>query len=155
MSLSTPEMENMSMRGGDHWCISQDKRGAGLNPCRPDGIAVPSRMLSLVRCEENRSLVSSDWPRSGTQEGGCKEGWGGRWAWMMRHGNGERWGVTEEGGGGRERWGMDWDGGQRGWCWSERRGDEGGGQGGLHQLLLRRQGEEQWKQGRINNRTIS
>lgn len=74
LSIRTPEMKNMSTHGGDHCCISQDKRGAGLNPCRPDRIAVPSRMLSLVRREENRSLVSSDWPRSGTQEGGCEEG---------------------------------------------------------------------------------
>lgn len=156
LSIRTPEMENMSTRGGDHWCISPDKRGSGLHPFSPDGIAVPSRMLTLVRCEENGSLVSSDWPRSGTQEGGCEEGWGGRRARMVRHGSGERWGVTEEGGGGGERWGMDWDGGgQRGRCWSEGRRDEGGGEGRLHQLLLRTQGEEQWKQGRTNNKTIS
>lgn len=111
-------------------------------------------LTPLVRWEENWSLVSSDWPGSRTQEGGCKEGWGGRGARMVGDGRGEgRGGVTEQRGGGGKWWWMDWDrGGERGWRWTERWGDEGWGEGGLHQILLRRQGEEEWKQGRSNNR---
>lgn len=64
--------------------------------------------------EENRPLARSDWPGSGTQEGGREEGRG-------------CWGARVEGNGGGE------GGGGRG----EGRGEEGGGEGGLPQLLLR------------------
>lgn len=103
-------------------------------------------MLSSVRWEENWSLGSSDWPGSRTQEGGCKEGWGGGRAWMVRDGRGEgRGGVTEQRGRGGKWWRMDWDGGrQRRWRWTERGGDERCGEGGLRQILLRTQGGEVW-----------
>lgn len=120
-------------------CSSPAERVARL---RPDGAA------SSVRCEEDRALVSSDWPRGRTQEGGCKEGGGSGGAGVVREGSGEGGGgVTEQRGGGGERRRVDRDGGgQRGWRGSERGGDEGGGEDGLHQLLLRRQGEETRKQ---------
>lgn len=132
-------------------CISQVEQVVRLNPSVLMAKLSPLDTLTpLVRWEENWSLVSSDWPGSRTQEGGCKEGWGGRGAWMVGDGRGEgRGGVTEQRGGGGKWWWMDWDGGgERRWRWTERGGDEGWGEGGLHQILLRRQGEEEWKQGR-------
>lgn len=100
----------------------------------------PPLTLPSVGCEENRSLARSDWSRSRTQEGGSEKGRGGWRARMQRNGRGEGRGGGGEQGGRGERAGRERDGGgEGGGRRREGGGEEGGREGGLRQLLLRRE----------------
>ena len=102
----------------------------------------PPLTLPSVGCEENRSLARSDWSRSRTQEGGSEKGRGGWRARMQRNGRSEGRGGGREQGGRGERAGRERDGG--GGRRSEGSREEGGREGGLRQLLLRREETVRW-----------